>query len=204
MSATVEIRLDPALQELIRRGPQSAVLAAIARALDHENEETIAVARAKRMKFPPPPAKTTLEGTRFIKGGIFGRMNRSAARVVGDSVISAIGNRVRHYGYHEFGGTFTVPEHYRRGPRRFQDDGGSIVSLAAAARAGSLTKAGAARKKARLTEIAPERVKVRTHKITFPARRMVQRTLEERQRFYNRRIEKEVAQAVGGPGGTAA
>jgi hypothetical protein len=207
VSAEIQIRLSPAVQRLISRGAPSVVLAAIARALDRENELTLGAAQKERLSFPrtSPP---TPEGLRVQTNRLRQSLNRAPARIVGGAVISAIGSNVRYFGAHEFGfqGTVQVRAHVRTGGRRFlAGDGNTVLDLGAAGRLGALTRRGTLRRGTAVRELAPQQQRVRGHarRVDLPARRMVRRTVESRQENYSRRIGQEVRLAVTGEGGVA-
>lgn len=201
INLALQLTLSPATQRLVAGGAPTAVRAAVARAMDLENETTIGLAIKRRLTFPKE-SPATLEGLRAITSRLRKSLTRSPARIVGNSIISAIGSNVRYFGPHEFGfkGTVKVRAHSRRESRRFAAGDASIINLHAAARSGALTKRGAVRKGSVLVELERRAHLVRKHdrRVNLPARRMVQRTIEEGQARYAAAIEKELALTVTG------
>lgn len=193
----VRIQLsDQAQQVLARyRALPARMGAAVARALDAENQRTIAVMVEKRLSFPreQPP---TLEGLRVITNTLRKSVMAHPAEVSGNAVRSSIGSAVRYAALHEFGGVVQRAEHTRRAPTRVIS-GGRGMSVSAAVRAGILTRRGAVRRGDRDTRIVHGgMVRVRAHTATYPARAFVRKTLEERARDYGRAMSAAVVRAA--------
>lgn len=202
----ISITLSPGLQALLRSGPKAILAPAIMRAMDRENEHTIGAAVQRRMSFPRtlPPQP---DGLRVQTSRLRRSINRSAARLVGGYVVSAIGSNVAYFGVHEFGweGTQEVPQHKRKLPDRYRLSGmDRTFSKAEVGRAGLLTRKGKLR--AGLGDTIPGReIDVRAHSryMKFPARRMVRLTVTERAPRYAAAIATEVQKALGGGAPTA-
>ena len=194
----ITVTLSPGLQELMRRGPAPIVHAAVARALDRENEYTIGAAVRERMSFPRGVASTP-EGLRVQTGFLRRSIHRSKAVVVANGANSAIGSNVKYFGVHEFGfnGTVEVREHRRQLPARYLLSTGQVIDSKTAGRAGFLTRKGKLR--AGLGERMADRsvvVKAHTREARVPARRMVRRTVEERFPAYAAAIQQEVIRSL--------
>lgn len=205
MPDQVTITLSPGLRDLMAKGPAAIVHAAVAKALDRENELTVGATVRERMSFPRnTPA--TMEGLRVQTGHLRRTLRRSKAVVTPNGVISAIGSNVGYFGVHEFGfsGTQTVKQHERKLPTRYRLTTGQSVDHATAGRAGLLTRKGKLR--TGLGEAMPDRyVAVRSHerRVNIPARQMVQRTIRHRMHAYEDSIRREVVNAIGKSGATA-
>ena len=121
MNNGVVIQLDPALAKLLAAGVPPAVLGAVCRALDEQNQLTIGEATSKRLSFPKE-GKATPEGLRVVTNRLRQSITAAKARVVGTQVVSGIGSNVRYFGPHEFGftGAVQVRTHYSRTPLRYR------------------------------------------------------------------------------------
>ena len=195
MAIDVDIKITPELRALMTKVPENIVMQAVRRAMDEQNELTIGVATVKRLSFPAQ-GKTTPEGLRAITNILRRSIRKSDAEITGNKVLSAIGSNVRYFAVHEFGfqGSVSVHQHLRSTPQRFvQLSTGKQLSLSAASRSGLLTKKGAPRKNKLLKVLGGVGgVRGHTRKMNMPARRMIQRTIEERTTNYVGAIELKV------------
>ena len=191
MSYTIE--LTPEAQRTMERVRQLPliVMRGIARAMDLQNQLTIAQMTERRLSFPRE-GPTTLEGLRVITNRLRSSIRATKAVIVGDGVESAIGSNVKYAGVHEFGfsGSVTVPAHQRRAPQadRFTFGGAQNLSRRLVTRLGAMKGRGHARQ----TSSGISQVIGHQRTVNLPARRFIGRTLEERLPNYSAAISAEI------------
>lgn len=102
----ISIKIDPRIERLAKQ-LKAFPFFAVARAIDRQNQFTIAAITEKKLSFP----STTSSATTLAAGGlrnITARLKRSIratkAQVLGDQIESAIGSNVEYAAIHEFGG----------------------------------------------------------------------------------------------------
>jgi phage gpG-like protein len=175
MPANLQITIDDkGLAERMGQFPERST-AAIARVVDRENAITVGKIIEKRLSFPRnQPA--TLEGLRVQSSRLRRSVRAERATIQGNEVNAAIGSNVRYAGVHEagFSGTVHVPGYSRR----------QVIKR-------SFKFGGAAR--SRQTQGRDIFVRAHSRRVTFPARRPIGRTLEERLPEYKEAIENALA-----------
>ncbi len=206
MNPTIQVQINAAAAALLQGKTAERATAGLIRELDRQNELTIGAVVRDRLSFPPG-GDSTPEGLRVQTGRLRRSITRAAAQRQGDRILSAIGSNVAYFGPHEFGfkGSVTVPAHERRLPRSVRTSDGGRMSLTAAAREGLITKTGRRTRdgvKADIGVLKPKglaQVKEHTRRVSFPARRMVQRTVESRLGSYSRALSRAIVEAVQNP-----
>jgi hypothetical protein len=112
MIPTPQLSLTPESAALLARAPAwpRALMVNLRTTLDLQNEMTGSHIIAKRMSRRGP------ETLGVVTSRLRSNVHRTAARIQGDGIMSAIGNNVRYMGGHEFGftGTVQVKEHRAR------------------------------------------------------------------------------------------
>lgn len=104
----IEIKISGAAAEtLARLKDRAGVGAAVAGALDRENQLTVSWIQSRYMSFPKSGPPNPL-GTRVQSNRLRGSLRASAATVSGGEVRSGIGSNVVYAAIQEFGGT-TAP-----------------------------------------------------------------------------------------------
>ncbi|HTI72899.1 MAG TPA: hypothetical protein VMF06_23200 [Candidatus Limnocylindria bacterium] len=200
MKADLTVSVPDNIRQLIVSGPRETILGAIKVALDEENDLTLGATQERRLSFPKTQP-STMEGLRVQSNTLRKSLTRVLATIQGDAVFSAIGSNIKYFGVHEFGfeGTVEVAPFVRKRPDRVKLGDGQVVNLKTAARLGKLTKAGKARKGNEYLEGAKDiKVKAHTREVKLPARRMVQRTVEERLSNYANTLGSRIVEALGG------
>lgn len=175
MSFTIQLDSNAAqVAQQVKRFPP-AMLEAIARALDLENELTVGhIQRTKLSRRGP----TTLG---VVSNRLRSSARRTEARVYADGVESSLGSNVVYAGVHEFGytGPARVNAFMRKNP------------------AGDLFRVGP-RGGRRQVASGISRVKAHTRNLRLPARAMFQTGLEERTANYTRSVSAAIVQAWQG------
>ena len=108
MSTTIEIKVSGDAQEYLGKvSNRGAVLPAVARTLDDQNQLTVGHIFRRYVSFPSdsPVSQTTL---RTKTGGLRRSIRQSYPKITGDGIVSAIGSNVEYAAILEEGGT-TAP-----------------------------------------------------------------------------------------------
>lgn len=103
----IHLQLSPEAEALIKRQaalPREALLA-MARAVDTENQHTVAHIQRDKMSFPKDGKPVPL-GLRVQSNRLRASVRASKAVVAGHNVVSEIGSNVKYAAVHEFGATF--------------------------------------------------------------------------------------------------
>jgi phage gpG-like protein len=164
-------------------------LQAIASAIDLENSYTIKHIQEHRMNAPfdRPPLPPSMGIMRHISGNLKARMWARKSVITNRGVESSIGNNIKYAGIHEFGGTIN---------RRVSP---GLVRLRTTA-TGELvrgSKGGAVFAKkthSRVREVAFTGGTEYT--VNIPARRPIQRGIEDRMKDYEEAILKSIVEAA--------
>jgi phage gpG-like protein len=191
MPADFRIEMTPDAQAVIAQLESfpRRMQTALRKALDLQNKLTVSTTDEKRLSEPYVKKKTMDRNTSPNLRRITGTLARSlrlddentaseAARIEGDSVVSAIGTNLRYGAVHEFGyqGTVSVPGHQRTLARR-RAFLGEFVPL----KRGLSGITGATRRKT-VSRVVHHDVFVRPHDrdINLPARMYLSQTIESR------------------------
>jgi len=195
----IEIGITSNAQQVVAqlREFPPAMLTAIARALDLENELTVGHIQKDHLTGhgPFPPSEHRLG---VISNRLRSSLWPSAAKATPEGVISSIGTNVSYAGSHEYGfdGTVTVRSFTRRiFARRGQAFRESTFTLLKYGADGRIKKGRTIRKK-----IAAE-VTVRsfTRRMRMPERAPIRTGIEERMPNYKESISRAILSAWQGP-----
>jgi phage gpG-like protein len=153
---------------------------AIKTALDATNEETVGVIQEQYLTGPRP------EKLGVITNRLRRSIRRSAAQIVGESVLSSIGTNVEYAAIHEFGGTIrrvTKPGTVRlrtdaRGELQRNSRGGAIFASRKLKRARTVAYQGG-----------------QSYQIEIPERSFIRRGLEDQAPAYTARLSAAIVQA---------
>lgn len=182
----ITISLDDNVSAKLRAFP-AAMLQAVARTLDRENEATVGVITTKRLRFPKT-GPSTLEGLRWQTGHLNRSLRKAAAVVQSDQVISSIGSNVAYAGVHEYGGTFSRTS--KPGSVRLRTDAqGNLLRQGASGRLAIFARRS--HKRFREVRFAGGH----SYTVTYPARAYIRRTLTERTPAYKTALERAVLDA---------
>jgi hypothetical protein len=189
------ITLPPEAAALIGRAQAwpRALTRGLIVALNRENEITVGhIARTRATGAGPFPVSEGKLGV--VTNRYRSSLRRSAAVVVGSSIIGAIGSNVAYAGAHEFGSerTVSVPEHTRRIFQTFTTRAGAVFNP----KTGKITKA-----KARTVEFQSGSVRVRAHQMRqhIPARAPIQRGIADRLPAYSPALGAAIMAAFQAP-----
>lgn len=177
MVPQIKFELSAEAAEMAARLGDRKALVTVARALDAENQLTIAHISTVRMRGNDGkswPVELHVLGIRT--GRFYKSLRHSRAVVSGEQVDSAIGSNVKYAGIHEFGGTIKVGA--RKGVARLRENkGGTLVrqpsngNLAVFAR----------KTHKRVKQVAYE---AKAHDIEIPARAPVTHGIQDRAADY--------------------
>lgn len=149
----------------------------LVKTLDMQNQLTVSTVQQKRLSFPKS-GPSTLEGLRVQSNTLRKSVARVPATLTSDGISSAVkvGTNVRYAAVHEFGftGTVQIKAHVRK-----KDIKKSFTTFGF---------------KKTTKKVGEQETHVKSHSrhVNFPARRMFQRTLEERRGAYVQAISKDV------------
>ena len=131
MSGPITVQISSNAQEVVRRLQQlpAAMLQAIARTLDLQNELTVGHVQATKLRMRGP------DTLGVVSHRLWESVRPSAAVINGQAIESAIGSNVRYAGVHEFG--FTGTEQVRAYTRRVTSAFGRKLKSATTASVGS-------------------------------------------------------------------
>lgn len=182
----LSIEFTPAAQKVLNRYetlPQT-MMPAIAAALDKQNELTLAHIRRAYLSFPKQ-GKPVATGLRVQTDRLRAASNTTKASISGNEVRSSIGCFVKYAALHEFGGgPFTRTQ--KAGTVRLRTDAG-----------GNLIRQGKNGKLAIFAKNTHKRAKEVAHQgstytVTYPARGMFRRGIEDKRADYSRRISAAI------------
>jgi len=156
------------------------MLSAIAAAMDEQNVQTVSAVQRDRLNFPAS-GPTRADGLRHRTGGLFESPRNSAARIIGQSIESAIGSNVVYAGAHEYGvdRVVQVPAHRRRNAAfdRYRKHGRGFIK----------TQSG-----------IPETVRAHSMHMHLPARAPFGNTLADRTQNYSDAISGAIVTTWNG------
>lgn len=191
MPSDFQIQLDSNAAQLAaqQRAFPAAMLQAIARALDYENELTVGHIAADKLSQRGP---TTL-GVRTNR--LRSSVRPQKAIISGGAVLSAIGSNVVYAAAHEYGftGTVQVPQHTRR--RSSLGAVSKQVSAVFNPKTGKITKG-------RPAASGPITVRAHPMKMNIRARAPIFTGITDRADNYSRAVSAAVLTAWNGQGGT--
>ena len=179
---------DSALAAMGRLDP-ARVTAAIASAMDKENQYTIAhLSRARLSGKGPFPVEEHRLGVRT--GHLRGSMRASKSVISGDTVSSSIGTNVVYAGVHEFGAVIHHPP--RAGKVRLRTDArGNLLRRGPGGRLATFAKSSHKR--------AVERSFTTSgHDVEFPARAPIRHGIEDRREAYGAAISAGITGTLTG------
>ena len=182
--------VPPDLIERMRRAPE-LVLPAIARAMDEQNQLTVAHIQARRMSGQGPyPVEEHRLGVGTRRGSrLWKSLRASKAVVTGGEVQSGIGSNVKYAGIHEFGGTIHFPP--RAGSVRLRTSKAGALLLQPGRRGAIFAKASHAR--ARTVAYQSK-----GHDVTMPARAPITFGIKDRGPAIGDAIIAAAIAALGG------
>jgi phage gpG-like protein len=182
----ISITINSNAQEILGRVKslrERNIGVAIKTALDATNEETVGYIQERYMTGPRP------EKLGVITNRLRRSVRRSAAQIVGESVLSSIGSNVEYAAIHEFGGT--IRRVTKPGKVRLRTDAGG--NLQRNYRGGAIF-ATAKHKRAREVSYSGGK----SYEIVMPERSFIRRGIEDRAPVYTQRISSAIQLAWNG------
>ena len=169
--------------------------AAVARALDLENELTVGAIVADNLSFPAGTTKTPEHGLRVQSSRLRRSVRPAQAQIMPWGIYSAIGSNVIYAGPHErgFRSTVTVRAHTRRNPHAdVFAQGGAMFDR----QTGKISR----RKTTKLIATGITTVRQHKMKMNIRARHYISSKIEERAPIYREKISEAILSSWEGEG----
>ena len=197
--ATIQISLTPEAQTIMARlRSPSAVLSAVAAALNAENPETVSHIQEAYLSFPKH-GKPTLAGLRAVTQKYRQSLNASEPVIIGTQVVTTIGSNAKATGsnfsypkLHEFGGSWSRT--VKPGVVRLRTNAaGELLRQKADSRLAVFAKKTHADSRVRLKPYEGGKA----YTVTMPARAPIQKGIRDRLDVYGARASQGIVDGWG-------